>query len=327
MKNVGVDFELFQSRLSGSLEYFQDDITNMLRTGVNTPALSFLPTQPVNGGHQVRKGVDVSLTGEILRNTNVQWTSTLNVSHYKYVWKERFVEDDPSTYLNVNDPVRAMYAFETDGILQIGQEVPVYQPAAAGKPGSPIFVDQDSDNVLNSADVRIYDQTPKVSLGFNNTFRYKNFDLSILLYGQLGSYKSNASLQWANPLNLLSGNQSGTTDLSDVWTTENQSGSLPGSSYDEGLLGSIGNTVNWGSDYLLQKANFIRARNITLGYTFNPGGAKFFNDLRIYVDIQNAFIITKYKGADPEIEVPAVKGGAAPYPMVRTYSLGLNVNF
>lgn len=328
MKNIGLDFELFQSRVSGSIEWYKDDITSLLREGVNTPALSFIPTQPVNGGHQVRTGIDVSLSGDVIRSTGLTWEMTLNLTHYKYRWDERFEEDDPSTFLHVNDPVRAIYAFETNGILQLGQEAPDYQPAAATKAGSPIFVDQNGDNVLDSADVRIYDQTPKLSIGFNNTFRYKNFDLSIYLYGQLGSYKQNYSLSWANPLSLLSGNQSGTRDVRNVWSTENPNGTLPGATYDEALLGNIGNTVNWGSDYTISKADFIRARNITLGYTISSDKfRKYFNDLRIYLDVQNAFIITKYKGADPEIQTPAVKGGAAPYPMVRAYSIGVNVNF
>lgn len=331
MKNVGLDFELFTSRMSGSVEWFRDDVTRLLRSGnsaVNSPALSQVARLPANGGHQVRTGIDVFLEGDVIRNNDFSWNMQANVSHYKYRWEERFEEDDPSTFLNVKDPVRAIYAFETKGILQLGEEAPVYQPAAAQTAGSPIFVDQNGDNILDSDDVIVYDQTPKVSIGFNNVFRYKSFDLSVFLYGQLGSYKQNYSLNWANALGMLNSNQSGTEDVKNAWSSENPRGELPGSTYDEALLGNIGNTIGWGSDYTISKADFIRARNITLGYTFNSGTlGKYFTDLRIYVDVQNAFIITKYKGADPEIASPAVKGAAAPYPMVRTFSLGLNVNF
>ena len=332
MKNVGLDFELFSSRVSGSIEWFQDDVTNLIRYGndaANTPALSMVSTQPVNGGHQRRRGIDVALEGDIYRNQNFNWNMALNISHYSYQWLERFEEDDRTTFLNEDDPVRAIYAFETEGILQLDETASDYQPETALTPGSPKFVDQNGDNLLDSADVLVYDQVPKVSIGFNNVFRFWNFDLSIYLYGQLGSYKQNYNLNWANARNFVAGStggaQNATVEIKDAWSTENPGGTLPGSTYNESTLGNIGNTVGWGSDYTIAKADFLRARNITLGYTFRP--PKYIQSLRLYFDIQNAFIITKYKGADPEIETPAVKGGAAPYPMARIYSLGLNINF
>jgi TonB-linked SusC/RagA family outer membrane protein len=333
MKNVGLDFELFNSRISGSIEWFRDDVTNMLRW-VNTPSLSFISLVPVNGGHQMRSGIDFQLEGDILRGKDYNWNLAINLSHYKYNWVERFKEDDRSTYLNVDDPVRAMYAFETNGILQPGQAIPAYQPSApaAQIAGAPLFVDQNGDNVLDSADVIVYDQTPKVSIGLINTFKYKNFDLTISLYGQFGAYKQNYSLNWANAKNFVTassgGATNGTNDLFDAWSSDNLGGTLPGSNYDETALGNIGNTIGWGSNYTITKANFVRARNITLGYTISTAKTKrYFQSVRVYFDVQNAFIITKFKGADPEIETPTVKGGAAPYPMVRNYSIGLNVNF
>ncbi|MBN2610414.1 MAG: SusC/RagA family TonB-linked outer membrane protein [Bacteroidales bacterium] len=331
MQNIGIDIELFNSRMSGSFELFRDDVTNLLRYGnraANTEALSAIARQPVNGGHQVRTGLDAFVEADVIRNNNVTWNLQVNVSHYKYRWEERFKEDDKSTFLNVDDPVRAIYAFETKGILQLGEEAPEYQPVAAQVAGAPVFVDQNGDNVLDSADVLVYDQTPKISIGINSIFKYKNLDLGIFLYGQLGSYKQNYSLNWANASGMLISNQSGTQESYNAWSTENPGGELPGSTYDEALLGNIGNTIGWGSDYTISKADFLRVRNITLGYTIRSNQLKrYISDLRFYVDVQNAFIITKYKGADPEIESPGVKGAAAPYPMVRSYSLGLSVNF
>lgn len=340
MKNIGLDIEIFNSRMSASIDLFQDDVTNLLRSGdenddplpntgaVNTPALSGIATQPVNGGHRIRKGLDASVEADVIRNNNFTWNLQVNISHYQYRWEERFEEDDAITFLNVDDPVRAIYAFETDGIIQLGDEIPEYQPTAAQVAGAPLFVDQNGDDVLDSADVLVYDQTPKVSLGINSTLRYKNFDLSIYLYGQLGSYKQDYSLNWANARAMLINEQSGNQESYNAWSTENPGGELPGGTYDPAGLGNIGNTVGWGSDNTISKADFLRARNITLGYTIKSATLeRYISDLRFYVDVQNAFIITKYKGADPEIESPAVKGAAAPYPMVRTFSLGLNVNF
>lgn len=332
MKNVGLDFELAKGRLYGSVEWYQDRITNLLRYGnsaVNTAALSSIPTRPANGGEQKREGYEIAVGGDIIRNDVLRWKLDLNLSHYNFNWVERFEEDDPSTYLNVDDPVAAIYAYETNGIIQIGEEVSDYQPSTASVAGAPRFVDQNGDNILDRNDVKIYDQVPDYSFGLTTRLTYKNFDLSTSLYGQVGSYKQNYSLNWANPIGLLNGTVAGNSDSYNVWTTENPNGTLPGATYDESLLGSIGNTVGWGSDVTISKADFLRMRNITLGYTLKPEQFKsvFFNDLRLYVDVQNPFIITDYKGADPEIQTPAVKGAAAPYPIVKAIAVGLNLNF
>ncbi len=332
MTNVGLDFDMYKGRLYGSFDWFQDRITNLLRygnTAVNTAALSSIPTRPANGGEQLRKGFDIAIGGDIIRNDSFRWKVDANFSHYNFDWVERFEEDDPSWYLNEDDPVASIYAFETDGIIQIGETISDFQPAAARTPGSPRFVDQNGDNVLDREDVKIYDQVPDFSYGLTTRFTYKNFDLSASFYGQVGSYKQNYSLNWANPVALLSGTVAGNNDSYNVWSTENPGGTLPGATYDEFLLGSIGNTVGWGSDVTISKADFLRMRNITLGYTLNSEEFKsiFFNTARIYVDFQNPFIITNYKGADPEIQTPAVKGAAAPYPIVKSFAIGLNLNF
>jgi len=332
MANIGLDFDLYKGRLYGSVEWFQDRITNLLRYGnnaVNTAALSFIPTRPANGGEQKRVGYEIAIGGDIIRNDDLRWKVDLNFSHYNFDWVERFEEDDPSWYLNEDDPVAAIYAFETDGIIQIGETISDYQPDAARIAGAPRFVDQNGDNMLDREDVKIYNQVPDYSFGLTTTLTYKDFDLSTSLYGQVGAYRQNYSLNWANPIALLSGTVAGNDDSYNVWSTQNPNGSLPGATYDEFLLGSIGNTVGWGSDATISKADFLRMRNITLGYTLNSEQFKsvFFNDVRIYVDFQNPFIITGYKGADPEIQSPGVKGAAAPYPIVKSLAIGLNLNF
>ena len=92
-------------------------------------------------------------------------------------------------------------------------------------------------------------------------------------------------------------------------------------------------TMNVGTDIGLEDASFLRCRNITLGYRFdNPALMKYIKALKVYFDVQNAFIITKYNGIDPEVyeSLPnggGVKGGPGNYPMARTYSLGLKLDF
>lgn len=320
MLNVGIDFALYNNRITGALDWFKDDITNLLDDDARTPPLSFLVSAPQNGGHQVRTGIDFGLDIDIIRKQQFTWTTFLNLTHYNFRWEKRFEEDVVLPYENETDLVYSIYRYETDGILQVGEEVPAWQPANAQMAGAPKFVDQNNDNVIDSADVVLFRPIPKLALGWGNTFKYNNFDLTIMLYGQVGAYRENATLGWADPNNGILGGVSGTTDLENVWSTKNTGGTLPGSPYSEAELAEL-----VGSDYNIMKADFIRARNITLGYTFKA--KKLINSARVYFDIQNAFIITNYIGADPEVDARQVKGAPAPYPMARTYSLGLNINF
>lgn len=330
-KTIGLDFGLFNNRISGSVDYFREDVTRML-VWVNTPALSLVNEQVVNGRHQVRTGIEVGLNAEVIRTTDFTWSATANLFNNTHRWEERHEEDDIPAHVGIKDPVNVIYAFETDGILQLDEEAPAWQPANATRAGAPIFVDQNGDGTLDSADVIQYNLLPKISLGFGSNFRYKNFDLSIFLYGQFGAYKNNFSLGWTDPRVMLNSESAGTQDMDLIWSSENPGGTLPGITYNESTLGPIGNVVGVGTDVRVTKVDFVRARNITLGYTFNsPGVRKVVRDLRVYVDLQNPFVITKYKGADPEVtdanDGGPVKVAPAPYPMVRTYSIGVNASF
>lgn len=328
--NIGLDFGFFNDRISGSVDFFKDDISNLLRTNGPTAQLSYLSTQPVNGGRQVRQGYDIGLNTQNVSAKNFNWSSVINLSHYTYTWKERFVYDNllayqGTTYQAVDDAVNETYYFKTNGILQIGQAVPATQPASGGArlAGAPVFVDINGDGKLDGQDIQKFNPDPKLSIGFGNNFRYKQFDLGIFFYGQFGGRANNFNYAWGDPLAIVSSNQSGTIQAFEAWTTANTSGTRPGVNYVESATG-----LPQSSDVNIVSTDFVRCRNITLGYTFNSAFLnKFTKSLRIYADAQNPFIITNYKGVDPEVSYATVKGGYAPYPMLRTFSFGLKVGF
>ncbi|WP_345949603.1 SusC/RagA family TonB-linked outer membrane protein [Mucilaginibacter sp. PAMB04274] len=331
-KNIGLDFGFFNDRITGSFDVFKDDITNLLRGTGPTPRLSPFSSQPVNGGHQVRQGYDVALNTQNLHIKNFDWSSVINLSHYTYKWKERFVYDILSanggvTYQSVDDAVNEWYYIKTNGILQAGQAVPASQPTAAGSgarlPGAPIFVDVNNDGKLTGADVYKLNPDPKLILGFGNNFRYKQLDLSIFFYGQFGGKATNFNYAWADPVSLISNTQSGTIQALEVYTSANTGGTRPGVNYNETSA-----ALPAGSDINMVSTNFVRCRNLTLGYTFNPKFiSKFSKSIRVFADAQNLFIITDYKGVDPEVSYANVKGGYAPYPMFRTFSFGVRAGF
>ncbi|MGV3604425.1 MAG: SusC/RagA family TonB-linked outer membrane protein [Dyadobacter fermentans] len=322
--NAGIDFGLFKERITGSVDVFTENRTRLL-SSATTQQLSIISTSPINGGHQRRKGFEVSVNTENIKTNDFSWNSTINVTHFKNRWVERFPNDPPAQYGRVNDPVGndIIYVYQTNGILQAGQEVPAWQPASASKPGNPVFVDNNGDGKLDFNDVKSFSGIPKAIIGFGNNFTYGKFDLSVFMYGQYGAWGNDFTTLWGDPVGLLSNNQSGTERIKDAWSTSNPTGTLPGAAYNEAAI-----ALDAGLDTRLVKRDFLRCRNITLGYTINSGGlSKYVRSVRVFADLQNAFILTGFKGVDPEIQANSIKGGPAPYPMVRTLSLGLRANF
>ncbi len=321
-KNIGVDFDILNERISGSFDWFRDDLTRFVVYQTTSP-LSLIPTAPINTGHQVRQGWELNLNTTNLKTKDFQWTSLINLTHNTLRWKERYANTNLNGWEGATDLVSSYYVFETNGILGVGQTAPEWQPAAGKTPGFPIFVDQNGDSKLDSADIVRVDPAVKLALGFGNTFRYKNLDLSVMFYGQLGGWGTNPNAAWSSPVDFVAGLQSGIRQLNEVWTTSNPGGTRPGIAYNEGALG-----LRTGTDIGLVKTDFVRCRNITLGYNFNSESInKYVRNLRVYVDAQNPFIITDYPISDPELSAPTVKGGPAPYPMARTFSLGISADF
>lgn len=328
MKNIGLDFSVFNDRISGSFDYFKEDITRLL-TNASTLPLDFLATQPINAGHQARKGWEVALNTANIKSKSFQWTSSINVSHYDFRWKEQFpnfvnATYNGKTYTQTNDPVNSVYVFKTNGLLQVGQQVPVWQPSKANLPGSPVFVDVNDDKLLDGNDIIRYTTNPDINIGLGNIINYRQFDFSFFFYGQFGSYGFNQLISWTDPTSIITTRIAGIKEAKDVWTSTNQSGIYPGVAYNEATL-----ALPVSTDVRLQKTDFVRCRNITVGYSFNtPAIKKYLQNLRIYGDVQNAFIITDFKIADPEVDSQGNRNGvAAPYPMARTFSVGVKATF
>jgi TonB-linked SusC/RagA family outer membrane protein len=323
-KNIGLDFGLFHDRITGSIDFFRDDITQLLTSTKSAP-LSLFSTIQVNSGHNFRQGYDIGINTQNLNINGFSWSSVINVSHYEYKWVERTVGSTVQSYQAIDDPVNEVYYFQTNGLIQVGQTSPASQPTAgnAKLPGSPLIVDVNGDGKLDASDVFKLNPDPKIILGFGNNFRYKQFDLSIFFYGQFGGSGNNPNYAWSDPTSIVTGTQSGDVQGLDAFTSVNQNTNRPSVNYTESAAGLlVGTNINRVS------TDFVRCRNLTLGYTFSPAlVGKFARTLRIYIDTQNLFIITNYKGVDPEVTYNGVKGGFAPYPQTRTISFGVKAGF
>ena len=331
MKNVGLDFSILRDRVSGSFDYFVNDITNMLGYA-NTEGLSMFSTHPVNGGHIRRYGWDATVNTKNIVTPNFKWESMLTLSHYNSIWKERMPQYDYLEYQQRKDePVNALYFYRTAGIVNSDKSnMPAYLPTLYQHPGCPIIKDLDGDNEITVKDVDMVNVVPALYWGFDNTFTYKDWDLNIFVYSQLGLKKYNYSYDWSDVRELANQTSNQSTIVADVYNSQtNPNGTLPGIAY---RLASAALPGGAGTDVYYQDAGFLRVRNITLGYTFsstNLGSLKkHISSIRIYADAQNPFTFTGYKNFDPEVTTGgSYKGGKAEYPMIRTFSMGVKVQF
>lgn len=331
MKNLGVDFSVLNDRISGSFDYFVNDITDMLGYA-NSAGLSMFGSYPINGAHIRRYGWDATINTTNIQIPNFKWTSMLTLSHYNSIWKERFPNYDYKEYQKRNDePVNALYFYRTNGIINTDMSnVPASQPENYRYPGCPILKDINGDGQITVEDVDMVNVVPALYWGLGNTFVFKNWDLNIFVYSQLGLKKYNYAFDWSDGRELANQTSNQGTIIKDVYNSQNNpNGNLPGIA---ARLSTVSLPGGAGTDVYYQDASFLRVRNITLGYTFDAKTLgvlrNSINNIRLYIDAQNPLTFTSFKTFDPEVTTGgSYKGGKAEYPMTRTYSIGVKVQF
>lgn len=337
MKNIGLDFSVLHDRLSGSIDFFRNDVTRLLGS-TPTELLGMHGTRPINGGHYRRSGIDISLNSTNIDKKDFTWTTMLTLSHYKAVWVERMPNYDYQVFqIRKNEPMNSVYYYKTTGIINADRsnltEVQRTLGASACLPGFPLVEDSNGDGKIDLADVNTYDVTPKLYYGFGNTFRYKDFDLDIYMYGQLGVKKWNTayelSVKGESLPRGLDYNNVGKY-VFQVWNSQTNSGD--GAKFPGLAASKMTMPGNIGFDTTLKDASFLRIRNITLGYNV-PGKwltnifHEYVSGVRVYVDFQNPFTFTRYKGTDPEIATTAGTLAGGQFPQTRSYTVGIKLSF
>lgn len=333
MKNIGIDFHLLHNRLWGSIDYFRNDVTHLLGNAPGEP-LSMVGSRPVNYGHYYRTGWDAAINSVNIKKADFSWQTMLTLTQYNMYWLERQENYDYQVYQKRNkEPMNAAYFYHVTGIINADRSnMPDSQwslGANSQKPGYPIIEDRNKDGIIDTDDIYMDDVLPKISIGFGNTFTYKDFDLDIFLYGQFGATKYNYAFNWANAPGLAYNPPQNSNQYAYcIWNSQtNQKGSIPGiaTTRSDALPG------NCGTDNGRENASFVRVKNITFGYNLNGALlgrvlSQRVESIRFYFDAQNPFTFTKFSGVDPEIYTG---NGSSPagYPMTRSFSLGVKLNF
>lgn len=310
--NIGLDLGFFNNRISLSAEYFQRTISDLLVKDKSLPHYNEVTTLAANIGSTQSNGVELTLSTQNIQNRNFTWSTDLTFATYNDRWKERDPNWKPAAYQSEQDPIRAVFSYVSEGLLQPGEEVPAHQPLLL--PGQVKIKDINGDGKLDDGDkVLIGRNDPKFNFGFNNTFTYKNFDLNIYMYGQVGKIAGANSYYdaWGSYGGRIKLGQNVPVSFKDAWSSDNPNTSRP--SFIDSSYGT--------ADVFLDKISFLRVRNITLGYTI-PIKKTLINRMRIYADVNNPCIWTNWKGQDPETD-----NNVNAYPNVTSFNFGVDISF
>ncbi len=312
--NIGIDFGFFDNRISGGLDFYLKKTTDLLNDVNQSAGTNFAAVVLSNVGNMENKGVEFTINTQPVRNKNVTWDFGFNVTYNRNrITKLTFTEDPnyPGQRFGgisggTGNSVLINSVGYNRGAFYVLQQV---YDNKTGKPIENLFEDRDRDGVITDKDLYRYKSAnPDVFLGFSSSVNYKRFNAGFVMRASLGNYMynnvySSTGIQRniINPLNFLS---NGSRNV-----------------LESGFTGSGPRFFQ--SDYYIQNASFLRMDNINVGYNIG----KVFNEkasLRANANVQNAFIVTKYKGADPEIN-----GGIDNnfYPRPRTFVFGLNLDF
>lgn len=313
--NFGIDFQLMKNRISGSFDIYNRTVSGLLNF---RPLPLDFPVSSVadNSGKTRSKGWEIELQSRNVVSKNIdgfRWSTEFTLSKVENNWVERSPELLASLpkYIDPKGPFNPIYGYVTDGIYQGNKDVP-WMPGLI--PGHLIIKDLNGydpntgeltgkpDGTISSADqVLLGSADPKLNFGFNNTFYYKNFDLSIYMYGatQIKWNQDYARLFNGQTVReFVSRGKNQLDIIKESWSHKNQ-----GSKYPSGMDNSW-QSYGYQSDFWNEQADFLRCREITLGYTIPSNiliNQKVISGLRISFSSQNVFVITNYSGLDPEL--------------------------
>ncbi|MNQ32981.1 TonB-dependent Receptor Plug Domain protein [compost metagenome] len=305
--NVGLDFSLFNNRLSGTAEYYTTDTKDLLLS-VNLPVTSGVSSYVGNVGSTQNKGWELSLNGVILDNYN-GWTWDAGVNIYsnknKLVSLASGMTEDQNNWWFVGKPLNVIYDYKKVGIWQTDAEAKQYEGPAgqAGMIRVAYTGDYNADGtptrLIGAEDRQVLNADPDFQGGFNTRVAYKNFDISVVGLFQSGGIL-NSTLYGSNGYLNINDGRRGQIDV-DYWTPENTDAQFP---KPGGPTES--NNPKYGSTSGYFDGSFVKLKTITLGYSLNKQWIKSagMEKLKLYCTIQNPWVIYspyhKVSGLDPE---------------------------
>ncbi len=324
MFNIGLDYGLLQGRLSGSIEFYNKKTNDLIW---DYPVSSY--TYPFNSisanvGEITNVGVEFSVNATPVQTKNFTWNTTLNLSHNsntvdrlsndKYK-TSTFSQGDPMVAgVSANgwtqrviegEPLGTFYTYEWAGVNADGISVYYTRDENGNRDGGTTTDPEYKDRTITGC------AQPKLNVGWNNTFNYKNWNASMFFTGVFGHDVYNGLRAHYTAPDFFAG---GKNVLKEFITDR-----------DPKDTGS-----NVPSDKFIESGNYIRLQSLSVGYTFKNFNG-WIQNLQLYTTINNVFTITNYKGLDPEVNLGGIDPGVdyrwKTYPHTRTIMVGAKINF
>ena len=340
--NFGIEAALF-NRFNIQAEYYQKKSIDLILGVAQAPSTGIYGSSlTTNAGQMGNKGVELTVSADIVKTKDFSWTSTLNYAYNRnkvLKLEEDLINADANytyTITTEGKSIAQLYMYPTGGIDPASGRRVFYGPK-----GEKVYHDfyeyrsrwlLEDGTVFGSSirQVMCGNTLPTYFGGWTNTFFYKGFDLNLFFQYSGGNFIYNGMRATGSDMRFWNN----TKDvLTNHWTETNRNAKFAKPYY--------GDNVSNGSAYFMsddvERGDYLRFKNISLGYTFNTKtwGKKIdlnVNSLRIFVQAQNLFIITGYTGLDPEtitkVDSPINMGGVDKntLPQARTFTFGLNVS-
>ncbi len=311
--NIGLDFAFLNNRISGSVDYYYretSDLLNMITVAAGTSLSDRIVS---NVGSLENKGVELNLIGRIISTPDLYWEVGGNMTYNKNKITKLTAVDDPS-YVGV--PSGDLGSGNFIQMNSVGHQVNsfyVYEQAydRLGKPLEGVYIDKNEDGVINDKD-RIYygNSTPDYLIGINTSLRYKNWDFNLSGRFQFGAQIYNkVSADGSNFVNIYNA------------TTQAISNKLASASETNFLRTDEQRAF---SSHWIENADFFRLDNVSIGYNIKKVFNLPISNLRLSLTGQNLFVISDYSGLDPEV-FSGIDNNIFPRPT--TIMFGVNVGF
>jgi len=336
--NAGVDFELKDGMIYGSLDYFYKVTDDMLVKQPNPPSAGYAAPSWINNGQVLNEGIELLIglrqdKGDFGFNISGNMALLHNeVLKLAAPIAGGAIGSNFTTLTEVGHPIGSFYMLDMDGVFQ--NQVDIATSAYQGaniRPGDVKFKDKDGDSFINENDrTHVGSPIPKYTAGLNIVTTYKNFDLTLFFQGAYGFDIYNVAFQdiegFYRPFNL-------TKDYYDNrWTGEGTSNEYPRASWN----GSNNNVRI--STRFLKDGSYTRLKNLQLGYNFPVSitDKLKLGSLRVYLSALNLLTFTNYPGLDPEMTTSDNASGQADlargidwgtYPVAKSFNFGLNLSF
>lgn len=323
--NVGIDWSVFNDRLSGSFDYYNKKTSDMLYDYTVPSPPNLYTTTTANVGEMRNTGFELMIKGVPVQTKDWRWETQATLQHNSNklvsLSNDLYQTDNTQWLQGVGDPV-TQYTHRVAVGESLGQ---IWSLKAVGVSDQGLFL---IENPKTGQCAEFYQEMrndydnwyeymgsgiPKFTLGWNNTINYKDFDLSLQCNGQFG-YKiiNQQRVFYENNAHAYNKLKSAADAIG---------GNRP-------LSGAQSQVV---TSYYIEHGDYFKLSSLTLGYTYTPKKKTYIQNARLYGSVYNVFTITKYKGTDPELGSDnfwtAGVDDRDKYPTVRSFTIGLNVTF